>query len=268
MAVQAAFEFGINQGDRRGAARGGRDQGVQGRTGAAQVFGGAVDDGLRVGHIVDRSDGAMFDPQRLMDDLHHRGEAIGRAACRRDDPVAGRVIDIVIDAIDDIGRIPVFYRGRDNHFFHPRFEIGGEFCLGLEDAGAVDHHIHPVERQRAEVVRADEGQAGAVDRHAVGVMGEIGLPASMHRVEFQQMGMHFRVAHRVVDPCNLGPLFQQRFQGELADTAKAVDRVGGHAEVPSLSVWPSSSSAFCSEIRSSEVSGRLVKPSIRLRRVP
>ena len=54
----------------------------------------------------------------------------------------------------------------------------------------------------------------------------------------------------------------------LADAAKAVDGIDGHAENPSLSVWPASSSAFCSEIRSSEVSGRLVKPNIRLRRVP
>lgn len=65
--IQATCQFGINQRDRGRAARCCRDEGVQSRPRTAQVLGRTVHNGLRVGHVMDGCDRAVFDLQVLVD---------------------------------------------------------------------------------------------------------------------------------------------------------------------------------------------------------
>ena len=269
VAVQAARQFGIDQRDRGGAAGRRRDQAVQRRARAAQVLGGPVDDGLRVGHVMDRGDRPVPDAEALVDHLHHRGEAVGGAGGRRDDPVPGGVIGALVHAEDDVRGGAVLDRGRDHDAFDACREIGRERGLGLEDAGAVDDHVDAVERQLAQVLRADERQPRAVDGDAARVMGELGVPAPVDGVELEQVRVHLRVAHRVVDPGDLCTALQQRLQGELADAAEPVQRVDGHAGVSvPAGVRPMSSTARCSDSRSRLSKGSAVKARMRFRSAP
>ena len=98
-------------------------------------------------------------------------------------------------------------------------------------------------------------------------MRDGGIPAPMHGVELQQVGVHRRIADRVIDPGDLRAAFQQGLQRQLADAAKAVQGVDRHALSPAW-VRPMSSTALCRAIRSSEASGNAVKAVIRLRSAP
>ena len=209
----------------------------------------------------------MPDADRLMQDLHHRREAVRGAGSGGDDPVPRGIVAVIIDAVDDIGGLRVLHRGGDDHFPDACREIGFQRRRALEGAGAVDDHIHPLQGQRGKVPCADEGQARAVDGHAVGVVGKPGPPAAMDAVEFQQMRLHRRIAHDVIDPGNPRPPLQQRLQRKLAHPAKTVQRVDGHALSPAP-VCAIASTAFCSEIRSSEAIGSAAKALIRFCSAP
>ena len=60
---------------------------------------------------------------------------------------------------------------------------------------------------------------------------QIDGPMAVHGVELQQQRVHFRVAHRVVDECNLRAALQQRADRQLAHAAHSVDGVGGHVSI-------------------------------------
>ncbi len=267
MAVQSAFQLGVNQCDRRGTARGGGDQRIERRARAAQVLGRAIHDGLSVGHVMDRGDRAMFDANALMQHLDHRGEAIRRAACRRHDAVPCRLINLVIDAVNNIGRIAILDRGGHDDLLDARRKVRRDLGLGLENTGAVDHNINACQGQVAEVARADKRQARAVDDHRIIVMVKSGVPAPMHRIEFEQMGVHGGIAHRVVDPGYVGPPRDQRLEDQLADPPKTVDGIDRHAPCPAP-CRAMSSTAACRLTRSNVSMGSAAKAVIRLRSAP
>ena len=50
----------------------------------------------------------------------------------------------------------------------------------------------------------------------------------MNGIKFQQMRVHRRIAHRIIDKGDLGPAFQQGAQGNFTDPAKAVKCIGCH----------------------------------------
>ena len=161
----------------------------------------------------------MIDPQVFVNDLYNWRKAIGRATCCGNNAVAVRFVDVVIHPVYDIGGVTVLDRRRYNHLLYACVKVGGELCLCFEDTSAVDHHIDTLQRQRGDVAGTNERQTLAVNCHATLIMGEIGLPAAVDRVELKQMGMHLGITHRVIDPCNFCPPFQQRLQGQLADAA-------------------------------------------------
>jgi hypothetical protein len=89
----------------------------------------------------------------------------------------------------------------------------------------------------------------------------------MDRVELQQMRVHLRIAHGIVDPGDLRPAFQQRLQRQLPDPAQPVDGINGHARALVIHA-PMSSTAFCNDIRSSASNGSDTKAWMRLRSAP
>ena len=73
-----------------------------------------------------------------------------------------------------------------------------------------------------------DGQGSAINRDFTVFGCKLGWPTAMNGVEFQQMSVHFRIACFVIDPSDLGAAFQERSQGQLADTAKTIQCVGCH----------------------------------------
>ena len=89
----------------------------------------------------------------------------------------------------------------------------------------------------------------------------------MHRVEFKQVGVHGGIAHRVIDPGDLGPPRDQRLEDELTDPAQTVDGIDGHVPCPT-SCRAMSSTAACRLTRSKVEIGNAAKAVIRLRSAP
>ena len=110
MPIQATCQFRVDQCDRRGTACGGRDQRVQRRSGAAQVFSRPVYNRLGVRDIMDRRDRPVFDGQVLVDHFHHRSKTVGRTTSCRNNAMVVWVIDTFIDTIDDVRGITVLNR--------------------------------------------------------------------------------------------------------------------------------------------------------------
>jgi hypothetical protein len=156
-----------------------------------------------------------------MDHLDHRCEAVCGAGRRRDDPVPRRVVDVVVDAEDDIGRVAVLDRGADHDLLHAGREIGRERRLRLEDAGAVDHHVDTVERQVGQVAGADERQARAVDASRCPRHGQTASQRPWTVSNSNRCACISGIAHGIVDPCDSRPTLQQRLQRQLPDAAQA-----------------------------------------------
>ena len=91
--------------------------------------------------IVDGRDLPVPDADRLVNHLHHRREAVGGAGGRGQQPVPRRVVELVVDADDDVERGCVLDRRRDDDALHAAIEIGLQLIRLEEFAGAFQHDV-------------------------------------------------------------------------------------------------------------------------------
>ena len=73
-----------------------------------------------------------------------------------------------------------------------------------------------------------DGDACAIHSDAVVIGGEFGMPAPVHGVEFQQMGVHLWVADGIVEPSDTGATFKQWFECQFSYSAEPVNGVDSH----------------------------------------
>ena len=78
---------------------------------------------------------------RFMNDLDDRREAIRRAGGRRQQPVPGRVVQVVVHADDDVQRRRVLDRRGDDHALHAAIEIALKLVRLQKLAGAFQHDV-------------------------------------------------------------------------------------------------------------------------------
>lgn len=210
----------------------------------------AVEEGLVVGVAVDGGHHPAFDAEGLVQYLHHRGDAVGGAGCRRDDPVAVTVVGPVVDAHDD-GGVDVLARRGQQHRAGAALQVQGggvavaEANRGLDDVRAV---LGPAQRGR--VAFGGDGDAPAVDGEGGFVVLDVAPDVPERRVVLQQMGRGGRGGD-VVDGDHLDVL-DTRFgaveggaQIGAAGTAEAVDAdTYGHGgePLPGAAVFRRSSS--------------------------
>ena len=197
MAVELAFQLGVNQGNGGGAARAGGGQVDHGAAGAAQVFVRRIHHQVGVGGVVQRGDLAVFDTQRLVYHLHHRGQAVGGATGSGDDVVDCRVIQVVVDPHHDVQHAAYLDRSGHDHALGPTVQMALQRFGREEFAGAFQHHVHtqlaPGNLGGGGVLR--KTQLPAIDADAVGAFGcNVTAPAALHGVELHQMGGGLGVA--------------------------------------------------------------------------
>ena len=269
MAVQAPLQFGVDQRDRGGAARRGRDQVHQRGAGAAHVLGRAVHDGLGVGHIMDRGDRPMANAKRLMDHLDHRGQAVGRARRRRHQRLRA-VVKLMVHAIDKVQRAAVLDRGRDDDLFHPGSIIGRDLCGSFEHAGAVDHQIHAQfgQGQGFDGLFMRQPDGLAVQHQRAAAIADGRAPAAMNAVELHQERVLLSGADRVVQKHDLAATagVDQVAQNEFSDAAKAVQGNPCHGGQAFISVSvPMASTRDCKDMRLRLSKGNSTKAAIRRR---
>ena len=90
----------------------------------------------------------MANAKIFVDHLDHGGKAVRCATGRRYDIMFARVINVMIDAIHNIGRIAVLNRRRNNNLFDACIEITLNTFRGFKIPRAVDHNIDTLQRQR------------------------------------------------------------------------------------------------------------------------
>ena len=101
-----------------------------------------IDPRLRIHDVVDGRDDPMPYAQPLMHNLHHRRQAIRCAGSRRQQIVPGRIVEMVIDAHDDVEcKIFLDRRGND-HLLHTAIIIGLQRVFRLELAGTFKDQIN------------------------------------------------------------------------------------------------------------------------------
>ena len=92
----------------------------------------------RVG--VDGGHQALLKPERLLEDLHHRCQAIRRTRRVRDDVLPSRVVRVVVDAHDE-SAVGVARRSGDDDLVGAGAQMGRGGVLSGEEAGRLDDDI-------------------------------------------------------------------------------------------------------------------------------
>ena len=173
---------------------------------------GHIQDLLVIGVSMHRHHEAALDRVQVIDNLHRRGQAVGRAGGIRNDMVLGGVILVVIDAQDD-GQVFALGRSRDDNFLGAAFGdvVDGAFddlallvdaiIFDREDARAFDHDIH--------------AQA------APGDIGRVGFLETLDGLAINQQGVIFHL-DRAVEAAVVAIIFQQvRHGGQVADIVES-----------------------------------------------
>ena len=224
-AVELALELGQHQADGlRGTGRGRHDV-ERGGAGATRVLVDVVEQVLVGGVGVDRGHQALDDAELVVEHLGHRRQAVGRARRVGDHVVAGRVVQLVVDAHHD-GDVVVGGRRGDDDLLGAGVDVRVRLGGVGEEAGGLDDHVGadlaPLEVAGVALgVRRDllvtdvDGRVGR--RH-------VGVEPTQDRVELEQVGQGL-VVGEVVDPHDLDVGAGRTHGAEevAADAAEAID---------------------------------------------
>ena len=214
MAVQAALQLGIDHRDRRGASGRGRRQRQHRRTRPTQITVRRIHHDVGVGRIMDRGDLAVPDADRLVHDLHHRGETVGGAGCGGQQPVpapAHRAASFTPTTM--LRARGILHRRRDDHAADAALEIAVQVLRRQELAGAFQHDIAAEIAPGHIAGRGGGGKADAMvaDQQRVVVFRADPLaPAAVDAVEFQQMRRGGRAALQFVGMDDVEPVVGAR----------------------------------------------------------
>jgi hypothetical protein len=163
----------------------------------------------------------------LVDDLHDGREAVGRAGRVGQQAMLRGVVEVIVDAHDDVERIAALHgRGHDD-LLYALVEVGRELFGRAEFAAAFEHDVHAVRGpiHVGELGVFGEGDAFLADADRVLALGD-GLlgPTALHGVEGEKVRGALGAALRVVDDGDLkfGPA-PGGAESEAADAAETID---------------------------------------------
>ena len=182
---------------------------------------------LVIGVGMDRRHDAAHDPDALVQRLHERREAVGRARGIRDD-MHRRGERVVIDPVDDRGVDHALGRRRNHDLLGAALDVlGGLFLVG-EKTRALEHVLDAefAPRQLGRVALGQHADAVAVDDHRIAVDLHLAREAAVGGVMARQVGIGLRIAE-VVDGDDvdlaLALALIERAQRVATDTSVAVD---------------------------------------------
>ena len=196
--------------------------------GAAEVLVRGVVEVL-VGRVgVDRGHQAVPDADRLVQDHRNRGEAVGGAGGVGDDVVALGVVDLVVDAQNEVGvRGLCALRGRrEDHLAGAGLEVEGGVGTGAEAPGALDHDVDAelVPRQRGGLALRRGEDPVVVDLQVAVAVADRARKAAVDGVEGEQVRERGGVGHVVDgDDLEVGASFDGGAQHAPSDAAEPID---------------------------------------------
>ena len=185
---------------------------------------GRIDDGLGVGQAMDRRDGTMLDTQLLVDDLHHRRQAVGGAGSGGDNMVIGRVKNAVVHAHHNVFGPSLFHRSGHHHALYALLEIRLEHVHFLHFSAGLNHQIAAGPVRLSNGFIAGDANRFTLDNETVAAYTRFVVPAAVDTVEVQQMRQRLGISARIVDryELHLRPL-PRCPQGQAADSAESIN---------------------------------------------
>lgn len=119
------------------------------------------------------------------------------------DAVLRRIEQPVVDAHDDVECSGFLDRRANHDAFHALLQISLQNRNGFHLAAGFDHQVAVGPIGVGDGLVRGHPDPLALDHQAIAVAARFVLPAAMHRVEVQQVGMGSGVAGRIVDPNEL-----------------------------------------------------------------
>ena len=230
-AGELAVKLGDDRADGLGGTRSRGDDVARGGAAGAPVLaalGGAVNGELGGRHSVDSRHEALLNAPLVVDDLGERRKAVGGARrVGHDGHVLG--VLVVVDAHDE-HRGLVLGGGGDDDLLGTLGTLEMQRALGAigEDAGALadvlDAGVGP--RDLLGVLGGEDGDALAVDRDRVLVVGDGALEVAVHGVVLELVNHVLGRHERVVDGGDLDVAvltFERSAENEAADATETVD---------------------------------------------
>jgi hypothetical protein len=99
-----------------------------------------VDDGLGVGDVVDGGHATVDDTDMFMHHLDHRCQTVGGAGGRAQQMVPGRIVQLIVDPVDDIEC--TLRRRRHDDLLHALVEVTPQgLRLPVMPACGLDHDV-------------------------------------------------------------------------------------------------------------------------------
>jgi hypothetical protein len=231
--VELALEVGEDEADGLRGARRRRDDVDGAGAGPPEVLVRSVLEALVRGVGVDRCHEPALDAERVVEHLHHRGEAVRRAGGVRDDLlVTGE--GVVVDAEHD-GRVHVpLGRGGDDHLLR----AAGEVLRGLvprgEPAGGLYDHLgaEVAPREGGGVALGEHAETLAINDQVAVLDADLAREDPVHGVVLEQVRQGLGVGE-VVDADDVvavvEPALEDGAEDEPADPAEPVDAdLDGH----------------------------------------
>ncbi len=204
-----------------------------------------VEDLLVVGIGVDRGHQAAFDPDRIVQHLCDRRQAVGGARRVGDDRVPGLQL-VVVDAVHD-GQVDALGGCRDQHLLRARIDmLLRAFAIG-EEAGAFQHQFDAVfgVGQLGGIALGSDLDPLTVDDQVIALCRDFTRIAAMHAVAAEQPGVRLGV-RQVVDGDEFQPAigpFEDRARHQTTDASEPVDCNLGHPNPPF--VIPANAGIWC-----------------------
>mmetsp|Transcript_105495 Transcript_105495/g.278618 ORF Transcript_105495/g.278618 Transcript_105495/m.278618 type:complete len:376 (+) Transcript_105495:49-1176(+) len=183
---------------RLGRPSGGGDDVARCRTATAPVLlRRPVHGWLRRGHGVDSSHQAPLDAERVVDGLHHGGEAVGGARCARD-ATHVTLVGVLVHA-HHYGVAVVLSRGREHDLLRARLEVRLDLLVGQEHAGGLADVLRPVllEGDLGRVAGVRQGHLVAIDHQGVPVDLDGAVVPAVDRVVLHLVRKILRIVARV-----------------------------------------------------------------------
>ncbi len=141
----------------------------------------------------------MADAQRLLNHLDHRRQTVGGAGGGGNNAVLLRVKAVLVDAHHHIQRARLLDRRTHHHPFDALIQIRLQARQVFHLAAGLDDQIAVAPVGIGQRAIGRNRDRFALDQHLLGVAAGLVLPAAVHRIKVEQVGVRRRVARRVID---------------------------------------------------------------------
>ena len=228
-ALKLTVQLRDHEADRFGGTRAARNDVLSSGTSAAEVTVRSVEHALVTRVRVDRAHETLLNTESIVEDFHHRRQAVGGAGSVGNNVVLCRIVEVVVDA-DAESKIRFLSRSGDDHLLSASFDVLAGSGAVHEETGGFENYVHafiaPGECSR--IALSSSENAVTVNRDRLVVVLDGAVEATSSGVILKQVCERL-VVSQVVDCNDFPELFLGHgAQNVAANPSKSVNSVGCH----------------------------------------